>query len=493
MIDWFGYILIGVYCIVLTCILLYCLMQVHLLWIYHRNKKTPNQTIDYENQWPRVSIQLPIFNEQYVVQRLIESVCAIEYPRDQLQIQVLDDSTDDTLEITRRAVKSFQEKGFNIEILHRKNRQGYKAGALKEALPKANGEFIAIFDADFIPDPQFLYSTLPHFSTSQVGVVQTRWGHINEKYSLLTRLQAFQLNVHFRVEQTGRELGGYFLQFNGTAGVWRKATILDSGNWQSDTLTEDLDLSYRCQLKGWEIRYLEEIKSPAELPAEMNGLKSQQYRWMKGGAETAMKILPQLWRSEHPLAKKIHGSAHLLASSVFVLVFLAAILSVPLMWYMEYRSISPTFLSLFFAGTISIIFVYFSANFIQQKNPSRHSPSAFLEFMGTFPVFLSLSMGLSLHNSIAVWDGLRGKRTAFIRTPKYNITSQNDGFAKGLYLSAAFPLSTKIEILLAMIFLSASYYGWQTGYTAFLLFHILLAMGFAAVAYFSIKHVKKNE
>jgi cellulose synthase/poly-beta-1,6-N-acetylglucosamine synthase-like glycosyltransferase len=472
---------------------MYCLLQLHLLWIYHRNKKKPGQQADLESEWPKVSIQLPIFNEKYVVQRLIESVCAIDYPRKKLQIQVLDDSTDETLEITRQTVNTFQEKGFDIEILHRKNRSGYKAGALKAALPKAKGEFIAIFDADFIPDAQFLYKTLPHFSSSQIGVVQTRWGHINEGYSLLTRLQAFQLNVHFCVEQTGRDIGGYFLQFNGTAGVWRKSTILDAGNWQSDTLTEDLDLSYRCQLKGWKITYLEQVKSPAELPAEMNGLKSQQYRWMKGGAETAKKILPQLWKSNNSIAKKIHGSVHLLSSSIFIFVFLVALLSVPLMWYMELRSISPKFLSVFFVGTISIIFVYYSANVVQRGTSSGGAPTSLWKFIGLFPLFLSLSMGLSMHNSIAVWDGLRGKRTPFIRTPKYNITTKKDGFAKGFYLSGDLPLSTKLEIILALVFLSASYYGWKEDYYAFLIFHLLLTLGFASIAFYSINHMKKNE
>lgn len=490
-IDFFGYLAIALYCVILTYILIYCLFQLQLLWKHHYgSRKLPGELQLAEGPYPMVTIQLPIYNEMQVAKRIIKHCAQLDYPRDKLQIQVLDDSTDETLDISRRAVEKYKKEGLNIELIHRTDRSGYKAGALQEALPQAKGEFIAIFDADFIPSPSFLKQTLPHFSSPEVGVVQTRWLHINEDYSLLTRLQAFQLNVHFMIEQSGRFRGGYFLQFNGTAGLWRKQTIIDSGNWQADTLTEDLDLSYRSQLKGWRITYLNHLGSPAELPVEMNGLKSQQYRWMKGGAETAVKILPQLWKSSASFGRKVQGTAHLLSSSVFLLIFLAAICSIPMLLFMSYRDIPAHFLGVFLAATLSIVAVYYSANVLQAGHSSRARGQKAFQFIGLFPMFLSLSMGLSLHNSIAVWDGFRGKRTSFVRTPKYNIRKKEDHFSGHPYLSRTVPLSTKIELALALLFLGASAYGWYIDYMAFFIFHVLLALGFGGIAYYSIKHVK---
>ena len=491
LIDILGYTVIGMYCLILTYILIYCLFQLHLLWAHHfGSKKLPETLKLKKGVYPKVTIQLPIFNEMQVAARIIKHTCSLNYPTSELQIQVLDDSTDETLEISRKTVERYKNKGFDIKLIHRNDREGYKAGALKAALPHAKGEFIAIFDADFIPDPSFLQQALPHFSEQEVGVVQTRWMHINEDYSLLTRLQAFQLNVHFKVEQSGRFRSGYYLQFNGTAGLWRKKTIWDAGNWQADTLTEDLDLSYRAQLRDWKIIYLDQVGSPAELPVEMNGLKSQQYRWMKGGAETAVKILPALWKSSSTLRKKIQGTVHLLSSSIFLLIFLAAILSVPMLFFMSYRNLPAHFLGIFLAATLSIIAVYYSANVIQPKSSPAGRAKKGVEFIGLFPLFLSLSMGLSLHNSIAVWDGFRGKKTSFVRTPKYNIRKKEDAFSGHPYLSKKVPLSTKIEAILSLLFLAACIYGWYIGYMAFLVFHILLAIGFGGIAYYSFKHVQ---
>jgi cellulose synthase/poly-beta-1,6-N-acetylglucosamine synthase-like glycosyltransferase len=425
----------------------------------------------------------------HVARRIIEHCCQLEYPKRLLQIQVLDDSTDETLSISSEIVSYYQNQGIDIELVHRKNRQGYKAGALKEALPLVKGEYVAIFDADFIPPPDFLYKTLGHFSSQKVGVVQTRWTHLNEDYSLLTKLQAFQLNVHFLIEQSGRFRGKYFLQFNGTAGVWRKATIIDAGNWQSDTLTEDLDLSYRAQLKGWDIAYLDQVGCPAELPVEMNGLKSQQYRWMKGGAETALKILPSLWKSPVELPKKILGSLHLLSSTVFLLIFISAICSIPMLLFMSWMNISPHFLALFLGATLSIIIVYLFANARQSRNRPFDQLKSMVDFLLLFPLFLSLSMGLSFHNTIAVWDAWTGKKTSFVRTPKYSIRNRNDSFRGRMYLSKQIPYSTWIELVLFIIFLGAAIYGWIIGYTAFFAFHVLIALGFGGIAFYSIKHV----
>ena len=361
-----GYLIFGVYVFCLVYVTIFCLMQIHLLFHYLKTNRSSlemtYQAVEDENDWPMVTVQLPVYNEKYVIQRLIDNITSMDYPKDKLEIQILDDSTDDTTRLAEEKVNEFAALGYDISLVRRAERKGYKAGALQYGLKTAKGQFIAIFDADFLPRQHFLKATIGHFKNPEIGVVQTKWEHINQSYSLITELQAFQLNVHFTVEQTGRESGGYFLQFNGTAGVWRKETILDAGGWQADTITEDLDLSYRAQLKNWKIQYLEDIGSPAELPAEMNGLKSQQYRWMKGGAETARKILPNVWNSDIPFKKKIHATIHLMSSAVFVFIFILGVFSVPLIYFLHYLDVRPTFLSVFLIGLMSIISVYYVAN-----------------------------------------------------------------------------------------------------------------------------------
>lgn len=488
--DLIGYSIIALYCLLLFLILIYCLFQLYLLWENLNGKNILSDPEDLkEESLPMVTVQLPIFNEMHVARRIIEHCCQLDYPKRLLHIQVLDDSTDETLRITSETVNYYQNQGIDIELVHRKNRQGYKAGALQDALFTVKGDYIAIFDADFIPPRDFLYKTLGHFSSQKVGVVQTRWTHLNEDYSLLTKLQAFQLNVHFLIEQTGRFRGAYYLQFNGTAGIWRKETILDAGNWQSDTLTEDLDLSYRAQLKDWDIIYLNQVACPAELPVEMIGLKSQQYRWMKGGAETAIKILPQLWDSSIALPKKILGSLHLLSSTVFFLIFFSAICSIPMLFFMSWMNISSNFLAVFLGATLSIVIVYFSANVLQSNHRPLDQLRRTVNFLFLFPLFLSLSMGLSFQNSIAVWDAWTGKKTSFVRTPKYNIRNRSDSFRGRMYLGKQIPYSTWIEFLLFIVFLAAAVYGWTIGYKAFFAFHVLIALGFGGIAFYSVKHV----
>ncbi|HHS95171.1 MAG TPA: glycosyltransferase, partial [Phaeodactylibacter sp.] len=350
-----AYIAVGIYIIALVYITFYCLLQFHLLY-YYKKKKQPFSQLGLRDNLPMVTIQLPIFNELYVAERLIDNIVQMDYPKDRLQIQVLDDSTDDTATLTKRKVAQYAARGYDIEWIHRSDRSGYKAGALKAAMPQVKGSFIAIFDADFLPHPDFLQKTIPHFEDPKVGVVQSRWEHINENYSLITRLQAMQLNVHFRVEQTGRAKGNCLLQFNGTAGVWRKETIDDAGGWEADTLTEDLDLSYRAQLKGWRIHYLEDLGSPAELPAEMNGLKSQQFRWMKGGAENARKLIPAVLRStDLSLRQKIHAVGHLLASTIYLFIFLAGVFSVPLLLSLQQLGLNTKYFAIFLSSMASII------------------------------------------------------------------------------------------------------------------------------------------
>ncbi|MFK7908831.1 MAG: cellulose synthase family protein [Chitinophagales bacterium] len=486
------YTILGIYTLALIYITIYCLFQFHLLFAYKRYYKENKDGVAPETfedgELPFVTVQLPIFNEMYVVERLIDNITKFDYPKDRYEIHILDDSTDETLEITRRKVEEYKAKGFQIEQILRPIRQGFKAGALKEGTAHAKGEFLAIFDADFLPEPDFLRRTIPYFKNKKIGVVQTRWQHINQDYSLITRLQALQLNVHFTVEQQGRKAGNCMLQFNGTAGVWRRKTIEDAGGWQADTLTEDLDLSIRAQLKGWEILYLEKVGSPAELPVEMNGLKSQQFRWMKGGAETARKMLPTVWRSELPFMKKVHSTMHLLSSSVFVFVFILGVFSVPLIHIVPALGIDTSVFAIFLVGWMSIISIYYVAN-VQAELKQEPYPKMLAKFILLFPLFLALSMGLSLHNTFAVLQGFIGKKSPFVRTPKFNIKGLEDNVQKRQYLATKIPMTTFLEGFLALYFLAAAIAGVYLQNTMFLAFHLLLMVGYGAIFFFTLRHL----
>lgn len=487
------YILLLVYSLALLYITVYCLMQIHLLYYYTRYGEKAVSPLpegpSKEKDWPMVTIQLPIFNERFVVERLLKSIIALDYPKDRMEIHVLDDSIDDTVAIAKKKVEEYFNQGYQIKHIHRIDRTGFKAGALKDAMPEANGEFIAIFDADFLPNSNFLKKTIPHFQDEKIGVVQTRWEHINKNYSLLTRLQAMQLDVHFSIEQKGRLAGNCLLQFNGTAGVWRRTTIDQAGGWEADTLTEDLDLSYRAQLKGWKIIYLEKIGSPSELPAEMNGLKSQQFRWQKGGAETAKKMLPTIWRSAIPLRQKMHATSHLLGSSIFVCVLISAVLSVPLMLMMERIQVNMSYAYAFYSAVICIIIVYYFANVQALRGEESYGRSLF-KFIFLFPIFLCLSMGLSLHNTIAVVQGYLGKKSAFVRTPKFGIQGLADTFKKKKYLATKISWVTIFEGGMSIFFLVAACWGYFViNQTAFLVFHLMLFFGFGGIFYYSIRHL----
>ena len=487
-----SYIILIIYVAALAYISVYCLSQLHLLYHYKKNHwYKHNDLVDAidEEDLPFVTIQLPIFNEMYVVERLIDKIAEFDYPKDKYEIHVLDDSTDETLEISRGKVEEYKAKGFNIELLTRTDRKGYKAGALKEGMKKAKGEFIAIFDADFLPKKDFLKATIPYFQDEKVGIVQTRWEHINQDYSIITKLQALQLNVHFTVEQSGRKAGNFMLQFNGTAGVWRRDCIENAGGWEADTLTEDLDLSYRAQLKGWEIIYLEKFGSPAELPAEMNGLKSQQFRWMKGGAENARKLLPKVWKSSLNFSQKVQATSHLMSSGVFLFVFIAGIFSVPLIFAIQSLGFDSKYFGVFLISLLCVISVYYVANVTAELKQESYG-AKLLKFIVLFPIFLSLSMGLSLHNTVAVIQGYLGKKSPFIRTPKFNIKGIADNFNNRNYLARKLPLTTIFEGLLAVYFMLGIFSGLYTNNTSFLIFHVLLAFGFGTICYYSVRHFR---
>lgn len=484
-----GYFFFFFYTLALVYVTIFCLMQLHLLYRYKFGKVGQAKCKPYDGimeDYPFVTIQLPIFNERYVVERLIDNMVCLDYPRDRFEIHVLDDSTDDTLAITQKKVAEYKAKGFQISCVTRQNRTGYKAGALKEGMSIAKGEFITIFDADFMPRPDFLKLTLPVFKDKNVGVVQTRWEHINQHYSLLTELQAFQLNVHFTIEQSGRYNAGYMLQFNGTAGVWRKTCIEDAGGWEADTLTEDLDLSYRAQMKGWKIQYLEDVTSPAELPAEINGLKSQQYRWMKGGAETARKMLPKVWASDIFWHQKVQATSHLLSSSIFIFVFIIGVFSVPMMFLLQPLEINTSKLTIFMISLLSIIVVYFVAN-VCIAWPRQNIFWMIIKFILLFPIFLALSMGLAFHNSLAVIQGFLGKQSPFVRTPKYGVTQKNDNVIQTKYFSKKMDWVSLGEGILSVYFFAAVYVGIQYDMQEFVTFHILLAIGYLILFMYAIQ------
>lgn len=486
-------ILAAIYSLALVFITVYAVLEFHLLYCYLRSRRRINALRPGPvAEWPRVTVQLPVFNELYVVERLIDDVCQLEYPLDKLEIQVLDDSTDETRDLVARKCVHYSNLGIPIKHIHRTQRNGYKAGALKEGLAVARGEFITIFDADFLPQPDFLKRCIPYFEDPAIGVVQTRWEHINETYSLLTRLQAFQLNVHFTIEQSGRQAGGYFLQFNGTAGTWRRQAIEEAGGWHTDTLTEDLDLSFRAQLKGWKIHYLQDIGSPSELPAEMNGLKSQQARWMKGGAEVARKLIPVIWSSTLSVGAKVHAIILLLGSSIFLFVLALAVTSLPLAFLLGQLGMPPKLFAFGLLGTISIIAIHFIVHVwvLRQK---RNLGLALIQFLGLFPLFLSFSMGLSLHNSIAVLQGWRGKKSAFERTPKFNIKSIRDRLSHHKYLSHRLSWVTLAEGMLAAYFIFGVCYGIISDQTSFLVFHLALSIGFSGIFAYTLIHMRLKD
>jgi cellulose synthase/poly-beta-1,6-N-acetylglucosamine synthase-like glycosyltransferase len=494
----FGYLMLIIYSAAMSGVTIYCLLQFHLLYLYKKFHKE-NPKIEYrqyelgDDNVPFVTVQLPMYNEMYVAERIIDCVAQQEYPKDKFEIHVLDDSTDETVGIVAAKVAEYRAKGFNIEHIHRQNRQGYKAGALQEAMPRAKGDFIAIFDADFTPRPDFLRTTMPYFEDPKNGIVQTRWEHINADHSILTRLQALQLNVHFTVEQAGRSYGNLLLQFNGTAGVWRKKVINEAGGWQSDTLTEDLDLSFRAQIMGYKIQYLEKLESPAELPIEMNGLKGQQFRWNKGGAQNARKLLKLVWGTDKlNMVQKLHATSQLLAYGVFLWVFLAAVSSVPLAFAFSELGISTHFLSFSVVGLFSVAGIYYTANI--QAALNRHAPATFWEkvrFFGLFLSFMPISMGLSLYNAIAVIEGYMGKASSFVRTPKYgNLAGQKISTLKNAkYIAKKISLVTILEGIMCLVFLVAVISGIVTDNTAFVLFHSMLSIGFGTIFYFSVKHL----
>jgi len=476
--------IIILYTFALFLVFLYSLAQLGLLINYIRSKRNPGSSVKFNfskaEEIPYVTIQLPIYNEMYVVERLLENIAGIEYPKDKLEIQVLDDSTE-SVEKTALQILKLQQNGLDIKHICRENRIGFKAGALKEGLKIAKGEFIAVFDSDFLPKKDWLYQTVPYFKDPEIGVVQTRWGHINRDYSLLTRIQAFALDFHFILEQVGRNFGKHFINFNGTAGIWRKECILDAGNWSGDTLTEDLDLSYRAQLKRWKFKYLEDVETPAELPVVISAARSQQFRWNKGAAENFQKNYPKLlWDKNLTAGTKFHGFFHLLNSSMFLVILLLAILSLPVLYI---KNLNPQFSGYFYVIAFFAIstLIFFICYWVTYTKIHGKGIKSFFSFVGMFITFFSVAMGFSVHNSLAVLEGHFGKKSEFIRTPKFNINNLKDSWKDNKYLSKNLSLSIILEALLWLYFGFAIFSAFKLNDFGLIIFHLMLFSGFGFV------------
>ncbi|MCI0448731.1 MAG: glycosyltransferase family 2 protein [Chlorobi bacterium] len=450
-------------------------------YLKHRHKRD-DLSEDLDGH-PMVTIQLPVYNEMYVVERLIKTTCEIDYPIDRLEIQVLDDSTDETVEIAANVVREYQMRGFDIKHIHRDDRSGFKAGALKKGLETAKGEFVAIFDADFIPRKNFLKVVLPYFKDPKIGMVQTRWEHLNRSYSLVTQIQALALDGHFVIEQQVRNKAGYFINFNGTSGIWRTECIFDAGNWEADTLTEDLDLSYRAQLKGWKFKYLTDFSTPSEVPSEINSLKSQQFRWTKGAIETAKKMLFRVWGSGVPLKTKIMCTFHLTNNIVFPFILIACLLNMPIVLIKNSGHYDTYFLFM------SVFVLAFIASFLfylySQKDVYEDWRSRIL----LFPVFMAGSMGFAINNTKAVFEGLLNKKSEFVRTPKYGIEGEKDTWQDKKYVQKKIKLSVIFELLVALYSFACVIVSLVTLQISAIPFQLMFAFGFGLVAYLSIKHV----
>ena len=474
-------LILVLYFFVLSILAIYGWHRYYLVYLYMKNKDKAPSPPPPLNELPPVTVQLPIFNEMYVADRLIGAVCELDYPRHLLEIQVLDDSTDETTDIAELAVRRYAAKGFDIKYLHRVDRVGYKAGALEAGLHQASGQFIAIFDADFIPPSDFLMRTLPHFGTDpRIGMVQARWGHINQDYSLLTKIQAILLDAHFVLEHGSRNRAGCFFNFNGTAGIWRREVIPDAGGWQHDTLTEDLDLSYRAQLKGWRFVFLPDLSAPAEVPVEMNSFKSQQHRWAKGSIQTCMKLLPRILRSNQPIGVKAEAFFHLSANFNYLLMSVLSILMFPSMYVrysMGWTEMMLIDIPLFAAATLSFCNFYMVSQ--RELYPDWKTRLKYLPFL------MSIGIGLCVNNTRAVIEAMFGKQSEFARTPKYGIERDSDEWVGKKYHQTV-GVQPMIELSLGLYFTATVFYALANGIYGTLPFLMLFQVGFLYTGLLSI-------
>ncbi len=444
------YILVAILIINISLLFIYACNLLFLFFLALRSKNNsykPANEIDIED-YPYVTVQIPVFNEKYVIERVIRNAAEIKYPQSKLEIQILDDSTDVTLDISKEIIAELKNKGLDISLIHRKIRTGFKAGALKNALKTARGEYTAVFDADFIPNPDMLYDIIPFFlKDNNLGMVQTRWGHINHNYSLLTRAQAMGIDGHFSIEQVARYENNFFMNFNGTAGIWRKECIIDSGNWQADTLTEDLDLSFRARLRGWKFKYMKNIVNNAEIPVQLKAFKSQQFRWAKGSIQTAKKQLKNIFSSKRSFLTKFQAFIHLTYYSVHPLLLINIIFTVPLLLCSSFISLENPLIrylaTLFSLGALVpvISFLYSQIAFYYDWR----------ERIKYIPIAMLVGTGMAVNNSFAVLEAIFGKKSDFIRTPKFGMLNKDENWKQKTYKSKNnFTLTQWLELFFGM-------------------------------------------
>jgi cellulose synthase/poly-beta-1,6-N-acetylglucosamine synthase-like glycosyltransferase len=475
-------VLIAAYLVVFIALAVYGFHRSSLVYLYYRYRARRPEPLGQLPQLPKVTVQLPLFNEMYVAQRLLESVAKIRYPRDRFEIQVLDDSTDETQEICKQKVEELRARGLNIAYLHRTDRTGFKAGALENGLKTAQGEFILVFDADFLPEPDVLERTIHFFSDPKVGMVQVRWDHLNRDYSALTEVQALMLDGHFVIEHTARHRSGRFFNFNGTGGIWRRSAIVDAGGWQHDTLTEDMDLSYRAQLRGWQFVYLPDVVSPAELPVEMNSFKSQQFRWAKGSIQVAKKLLPTILRANVPWSVKTEAFFHLTNNFAYPLLLLLSILLLPnllVRTHHGWREVILIDLPLFFGTTLSVAAFYITS----QREIDRQG---WVRTLKRLPLMMSLGIGLCINQTRAVLEALFARESGeFVRTPKHGVRERLERWRSKKY-RAAKTIVPALEVGCALYFAIAMVMAMKNGHYLSMPFLLLFFMGYAYVGVLSV-------
>ena len=485
-----GIVLALVIGVCLAAIACFALSQVWLALAYRQSKNAdelPKTKLVLPQILPRVLIQLPIFNEKYVVERLLKSVTSLDYPKELLTIQLLDDSTDDTVLVAQRVLRSLALQGHQVAHIRRSNREGFKAGALQYGLGQNASEFVVVFDADFLPTKDFIKRILCHFADPEIGMVQTKWVHTNANYSILTKLMALAIDNHFSVEQGGRQAAGCMINFNGTAGMWRRKAIDDAGGWSADCLTEDLDLSFRAQFAGWKFKFVEDIATPSELPTELQAIRNQQRRWTKGAVETSRKNLGCLWASDRSLLEKLIGTSHMVNSSIFLPLFVFEVAFLALsfvpgvavdqfVWF-AHIPLAITMGALFYTYWVS-----------QRTNDLPASKQSGFDIISKIALFLIMTAGFTLENGLAALEGLIGKVTPFVRTPKLNIVGKKDpSILHHNYRATTLPVAFYGEVLAAGLFIFAAAHAAWIGRTAFFDISLFFATGYSLMIFFTLK------
>lgn len=473
--PFYGWVWMVIYILLAGGLSTYCFHRLFILFLYFRHKADRPEPASRFDRPPLITVQIPLYNEFYVAGRLLDAVAAVDYPKDRLEIQVLDDSTDDTVELVANKIADLKERGFMAEHVRRGTRDGFKAGALAHGLAVSQGEFLAIFDADFVPTPDIFRRSIDFFTDPHLGMIQTRWDHLNRDYSLLTRLQAVFLDGHLLLEQTARARSGRFFNFNGTAGIWRKTAIEAAGGWHADTLTEDLDLSYRAQLVGWRFLFLPDLVTPAELPVEMNAFKTQQRRWAKGSIQTCKKHLPAVWMAPLPLHVKLEATFHLTSNFAYLLLLLLCVTAnpavapprsqLPLPWLPD--------LPVFSCAVWAVVLFYVIV--LRELRPR------WWRELWCVPAVLALGVGMSISNAKAVLEAVFNRGGEFIRTPKYGLRLRGESWQNKRYLALPSMLVT-LELAAAAYFADLAWLAARDDNWASVPFLLLFFGGFAYVA-----------